>query len=112
MWILTKRFYHITQKIAIREMAQNPRFMGRFPANRRGKIRISGNRGVPGVDWRADKARWRASICFKGKRRCLGSYARFEDAVKARKQAEEAYFKTFLEECARAPRAAGGRPAP
>lgn len=68
--------------------------------------------GVPGVDWRADKARWRASICFKGKRRCLGSYARFEDAVKARKQAEEAYFKTFLEECARASRAAGGRPVP
>ena len=55
------------------------------------------------------KTRWRASICFKGKRRCLGSYARFEDAVKARKQAEEAYFKTFLEECARAPRAAGAR---
>ena len=44
------------------------------------------------------KHSWRASICFKGKRYYLGSYARFEDAVKARKLAEENLHDSFLRE--------------
>lgn len=60
------------------------------------KVRCNNTSGVPGVDWIAKKQRWRASICFKGKRRYLGSYERFEDAAKARKRAEEDLFDTFL----------------
>ena len=56
--------------------------------------------GVPGVDWVASKGLWRATICFKGKRRYLGGYHRFEDAVKARKQAEEERYDSFLREVA------------
>ena len=56
--------------------------------------------GVPGVDWRAAKGLWRATICFKGKRHYLGSYRRFEDAVKARKRAEEDMHDAFLKEVA------------
>ena len=40
-------------------------------------------------------------ICFKGRRYYLGSYARFEDAVKARKEAEEALHDEFLREVGR-----------
>ena len=54
--------------------------------------------GVPGVDWVASKGLWRAAICFKGKRRYLGCYAQFGDAVKARKRAEEELFEPFLAE--------------
>lgn len=61
-------------------------------------IRSNNTSGVPGVDWRASKHSWRASICFKGKRYYLGSYARFEDAVKARKLAEENLHDSFLRE--------------
>lgn len=64
-------------------------------------VRRNNTSGVPGVDWRASKRCWRASICFKGKRHYLGSYARFDDAVKARKRAEEEMIKPFLEEFAR-----------
>ena len=39
-------------------------------------------------------------ICFKGKRHYLGSHARFEDAVKARKRAEEELHDRFLREFA------------
>lgn len=60
-------------------------------------VRSNNTSGVPGVDWLAKKQRWRASICFKGKRRYLGSYKKFEDAVNARKQAEENLFDTFLD---------------
>lgn len=60
-------------------------------------IRKNNTSGVPGVDWLAKKQRWRASICFKGKRRYLGSYGKFEDAVAARRRAEEELFETFLD---------------
>lgn len=60
-------------------------------------VRKNNTSGTPGVDWMAKKQRWRASICFKGKRRYLGSYERFEDAVQARKRAEEELFDTFLD---------------
>ena len=64
-------------------------------------IRRNNTSGVTGVDWLASKGRWRATICFKGKRHYLGSYACFEDAVKARKRAEEELFVPFLREFAK-----------
>ncbi len=60
-------------------------------------VRRNNTSGVPGVDWRASKSRWRASICFKGKRYYLGSYANFDDAVRARKQGEERLHDSFLQ---------------
>lgn len=63
-------------------------------------IRRNNTSGVPGVDWLVRKNRWRATICFKGKRYYLGSYSRFEDAVKARKRAEENIHDRFLREFA------------
>lgn len=64
------------------------------------KIARSNNTsGVPGVDWMEKKQRWRASICFKGRRRYLGSFENLEDAVKARKRAEEELFDPFLAAC-------------
>lgn len=61
-------------------------------------LRSNNTSGVPGVEWQASKGRWRAAICFKGRRYYLGSYARFEDAAAARKRAEEALFQPLLEE--------------
>ena len=63
-------------------------------------VRRNNTSGVPGVDWRPSKGTWRAAICFKGKRYYLGSYGRFEDAVRARKQAEENLHDAFLQEYA------------
>ena len=64
--------------------------------------RCNNTSGVPGVDWMIRKRRWRATICFKGKRHYLGSYGKFEDAVQARKQAEADLYQPFLEEYAQA----------
>ena len=60
-------------------------------------VRRNNTSGIPGVDWVASKQRWRASICFKGKRHYLGSYKRFEDAVHARKEGEKKYHDCFVE---------------
>lgn len=73
-------------------------------------VRRNNTSGVPGVDWLSAKQRWRAMICFQGKRHYLGSYTRFEDAVKARKRAEEALFGGFLREHAGALPESPGEP--
>ena len=54
--------------------------------------------GVPGVNWLACRQSWRAVIDFKGKRHYLGCYRKLEDAVKARKRAEENLHDNFLQE--------------
>lgn len=54
----------------------------------------SGHRGV----YRRKNNRWSAAIGFQGKLYHLGSFTRYEDAVKARLEAEKKYYDTFLEE--------------
>ena len=66
-------------------------------------IRRNNTSGVPGVDWWASKGLWRATICFKGKRYYLGGYHEFEEAVKARKRAEEELYDKFLEKFSQCP---------
>lgn len=61
-------------------------------------VRRNNTSGVPGVEWMKRKRKWRASICFKGKRYYLGSYRYFEDAVKARKQLEIELHDKFVNE--------------
>lgn len=39
---------------------------------------------------------WRAQIVFKGKNYYLGRYSKKEDAIKARKKAENSMFGEFL----------------
>lgn len=60
------------------------------------KLQKNNTSGVTGVTWVTSKRLWQAAICFKGKRRTLGRYRNFEDAVKARKRAEEDLYDSFL----------------
>ena len=53
-------------------------------------VKKNNTSGVSGVEWLPLKKRWKATICFKGKRYFLGHYRIFEDAVAARKRAENA----------------------
>ena len=54
--------------------------------------------GARGVYFEKRSNKWRARLTFKGKIMSFGSFARFEDAVFARKEAEKIYFGEFLEE--------------
>ena len=51
--------------------------------------------GVTGVDWMPKIKKWRARIKANGQEIHLGVFDKFDDAVKARKQAEEKYFGEF-----------------
>ena len=48
--------------------------------------------GYVGVYWNKNQHRWIATIGFRGENIRIGSYQIFEDAVKARKEAEEMMF--------------------
>jgi len=51
--------------------------------------------GTKGVNWHKSKNKWRAFIGVKGKHIHLGLFENFDDAVKARKEAEKKYFGEF-----------------
>jgi len=53
----------------------------------------TGHRGV----YRRANNRWRAAIGFQGKLHYLGTFDRYEDAVKARQEAEENLYDAFLD---------------
>lgn len=51
--------------------------------------------GVKGVRYERDRGRWRASIEFNGKAKNLGRFSTKEEAIAARKSAEEKCFGEF-----------------
>ena len=59
---------------------------------------VSNTSGVRGVYFDKKSNKWRARLRFQGKIYNLGSYSGFEDAVKARKQAEDDIYGKFLEQ--------------
>ncbi|MBC3889431.1 AP2 domain-containing protein [Acetobacterium paludosum] len=53
--------------------------------------------GIKGVTWDKSRKKWVAQINFMRKHIFLGRFGEIEDAAKARKEAEEKYFKPILE---------------
>ena len=51
--------------------------------------------GVSGVNWDNESQKWRARLWANGQMYHLGRFGNFDDAVKARKAAEEKYFGEF-----------------
>ena len=61
-------------------------------------MRKDNTSGVTGVHWSKRNKRWIAQIWVKGEVISLGSYIHKEDAIKARQEAEDKYYRAFLEE--------------
>lgn len=53
--------------------------------------------GYKGVTWDNSRKKWVAQLVFKGYRYYLGRFDNIEEAVKARKDAEQKYFEPILE---------------
>ena len=62
------------------------------------KINKRNKSGYKGVSWMKSRQKWIAYIGFKGKQIMLGYFDDKEDAIKARKAAEEKFFKPILED--------------
>ena len=63
---------------------------------RPGKLRSTNTSGVTGVYYSTSRGLWCAEIMFRRKKYSLGRFARKEDAVAARKEAEGRIFGDFL----------------
>lgn len=59
------------------------------------KTSINNTSGVTGVSWNKEKNRWSANIMVNRKSINLGYYDEFNDAARARKEAENKYFGEF-----------------
>ncbi|EAE3145070.1 AP2 domain-containing protein, partial [Listeria monocytogenes] len=61
------------------------------------KISTRNKSGIKGVRWNEGRKKWEASITFKRNHHFLGRFTKKEDAIKARLEAEEKYFKPIIE---------------
>jgi len=61
------------------------------------KLHKGNKSGHKGVIWMASRNKWKAYIGFQGKQIVLGYFTSKEDAIFARKEAEEKYHKPYLE---------------
>jgi len=59
------------------------------------KLNQNNKSGACGVSWRKDRNRWKATINLNRKQIYLGIYETKEEAIKARKAAENKYFGEF-----------------
>lgn len=56
------------------------------------RMRCTNTSGKTGVTWNKKKNKWYVTISHEGKRVYVGAYNAFEDAVKARENAEIEYY--------------------
>ena len=62
------------------------------------KLIATNTSGARGVYLERKTGKWRARLRFKGKTYNFGTYANFDDAVKARKDAEQQIYGEFLDQ--------------
>ena len=64
--------------------------------NSRNRSRPANNSsGYKGVSWHKKSLKWQAYIGINGKQECLGMFDNYDDAVSARKAADEYYYKEW-----------------
>jgi hypothetical protein len=83
-------------KSGVKKHIQKDRVDGTRKTALTAKLHVNNSSGVKGVRFNQQRGKWTAHIGFKGKQISLGYYAKFEDAVAARKAAEEKYFNPIL----------------
>jgi hypothetical protein len=70
----------------------NVRWTTKQEQARNRRIQSNNNSGCVGVNYRESNAKWRAYICVNRKHITLGTFSTKEEAIRARKEAEEKYF--------------------
>jgi hypothetical protein len=91
---LTKEMVIINQVKAVEKSL----YKGTKPCMLTSKIKSTNSSGYKGVAFDKRRTKWRARITFQKREIHLGYYENVEDAVKARKEAEEKYFQPIIEE--------------
>ena len=70
--------------------------IGTIADNNANRVKLKNNTsGVTGVSFHKGTQKWQAYISRNGKRKYLGLFSDFNDAVEVRKKAENKYFKEW-----------------
>lgn len=90
---------HCAEKYASKKMRERAGYESgtQISRIRTNKPPSTNTSGVRGVYYDKNSKKWRARLKFRGKLMNFGMYEKFEDAVKARKEAEKMIFGEFLE---------------
>lgn len=64
--------------------------------NPEAKIGKRGKTGIRGITYKSKRDAYVVSIGLKGKMICIGRFKNLDDAIKARKDAEEKYYKPLI----------------
>lgn len=72
--------------------SKNLRYVSRSQNAFNQNLRFNSTSHVTGVNWHKQNNKWRAYITINGKMLSLGCYNNINDAIKARKEAENKYF--------------------
>lgn len=81
-----------------KQIERNMTYHTNFQVITQDKPPVNNTSGTKGVSWNKQRNGWDAYINIHGKRIRLGRYAKYEDAVKERKRAEEEYYLPLIEE--------------
>ena len=81
-----------------KQIERNKSYHTNFQVITQDKPPVNNTSGTKGVSWNKQRNGWDAYINIHGKRIRLGRYAKYEDAVKERKRAEEEYHLPLIEE--------------
>lgn len=94
---LDKDFYvnHIKRKNDNRKL--NLRLLTESEYKQNHKTRSDNTIGYSGIKWNAANKKWQVDISINKKRRYVGLYPTIEDAIEARKEAENTYYVDFSE---------------
>jgi hypothetical protein len=92
---------HIQPDIPLPNVASNIRLATNSENIRNQKKHTNNTSGVPGVTWDKYRKKWLAQIVVNYKNISLGRFNEFNDAVAARKTAEERYFGEFSYDASR-----------
>lgn len=83
-------------EVNLREKYEDKRVEDVFVPSLTRKVNQSSKSGHKGVTWDKGPEKWRAMISVNKKEIFLGRYDKLEDAVQARKEAEEKYHKPYI----------------
>lgn len=87
----------IKRDTGVKKHINNDRVDGTRKTALKAKLHKGNKSGHKGVMWMESRRKWKAYIGFRGKNISLGYFDSIEDAVMARKEAEEKYHKPYLE---------------
>ena len=82
---------------ARKQIERNMAYRTNFQVIENQNVPKNNTSGHKGVYWDKNREMWEAYIQVQGKRKHLGRYSEYEDAVKARELAEEQYFEPLIE---------------